>query len=89
MIPFCKTTLGGSEKTFIIEALESGQIAGNESFSERCEIWLKEKTNAHFVSMAHSCTAALEMSALLANVEPGDEIIMPSFTFVSTANAFV
>ncbi len=63
--------------------------AGNGPFSERCRDWLDERDRRRRALLTHSCTAALEMAVILAEIGPGDEVIMPSFTFVSTANAFV
>jgi dTDP-4-amino-4,6-dideoxygalactose transaminase len=71
------------------EAVAQAHISGDGAFSARCRDWLLEATGAHDCLLVHSCTAALELGAMLLDVEPGDEIIMPSFTFVSTANAFV
>jgi dTDP-4-amino-4,6-dideoxygalactose transaminase len=79
----------GRELHYISQAHALGHLAGNGQFSKRCEQWLVEHTGASLALLTHSCTAALEISALLAEVQPGDEVIMPSFTFVSTANAFV
>jgi dTDP-4-amino-4,6-dideoxygalactose transaminase len=73
----------------VCEALASGQTGGNGPFAARCERLLTELTGTRRVLLTHSCTGALEIAALLAEVGPGDEIILPSFTFVSTANAFV
>ncbi len=72
---------------YIAQAIQNGTIAGGGPFMKRCEAWLEEKLPAHRALMAHSCTAALEMAAMLAQVGPGDEVIMPSFS--STATAFV
>lgn len=70
-------------------AIASGKTCGDGPFSKRCQAWLQEQLCCHTALLTHSCTAALEMAAILADIQPGDEIIMPSFTFVSTANAFV
>src|SRR5205807_10417748 len=70
-------------------AVRSGHLAGDGVFTRRCQEWLEERCGAHKVFLTHSCTAALEMTALLCEIGEGDEVIMPSFTFVSTANAFV
>jgi dTDP-4-amino-4,6-dideoxygalactose transaminase len=67
----------------------AGQLAGNGRFTKQCQAWLERRIGAPKVLLTHSCTAALEMAALLIDLEPGDEVIMPSFTFVSSANAFV
>ncbi len=86
-IPFNRPTLAGKEIDHILEALTHGQLAGDGAFTERCQRWLADFTGARAVLLTHSCTAALEMATILADIEPGDEVIMPSFTFVSTANA--
>ncbi|TQV80221.1 dTDP-4-amino-4,6-dideoxygalactose transaminase [Aliikangiella coralliicola] len=88
-IPFNKPYMTGRELKHIAEAHENGRLAGDGPFTQLCHQWLEERGNCHKALLTHSCTAALEMSALLLNIEPGDEIIMPSYTFVSTANAFV
>jgi dTDP-4-amino-4,6-dideoxygalactose transaminase len=79
----------GDEFRFIAEAIAAGHLSGDGRFTRLAQEWLERETGAHRALLTHSCTAALEMSALLADVGPGDEIIMPSYTFVSTANAFV
>jgi len=79
----------GRELDYIVEAVGRGQLAGGGEFTRRCEQWLEEHCGARKVLLTHSCTAALEMAALLCDVGEGDEVILPSFTFVSTANAFV
>ena len=89
MIPFNRPYLTGHEFTHIQEAVAAGQLAGNGRFTKQCQTWLERRVGAQRVLLTHSCTAALEMAALLLDLEPGDEVIMPSFTFVSTANAFV
>ena len=89
MIPFNRPHLTGREFAYIQEAVEAGQLAGNGQFTQRCHAWLESALGARRVRLTHSATAALEMAALLLDLRPGDEVIMPSFTFVSTANAFV
>ena len=89
MIPFNRPYLTGKEFTHIQEAVAAGQLAGNGRFTRQCQAWLERRTGAPRVLLTQSCTAALEMAALLIDLGPGDEVIMPSFTFVSTANAFV
>lgn len=79
----------GKELYYIAEANFGNMLAGDGAFTKNCHQWLEQKTGCVKALLTHSCTAALEMSALLLNIQPGDEIIMPSFTFVSTANAFV
>ncbi len=89
MITFNKPHETGDEFRYIAEAIAAGHLSGDGRFTRLAQEWLERETGAHRVLLTHSCTAALEMSALLADVGPGDEIIMPSYTFVSTANAFV
>lgn len=88
-IPFNWPHMTGRELYYIAEAHFNGKLAGDGPFTKRCHGWLEERSGCHKALLTHSCTAALEMAALLLDVQPGDEIIMPSYTFVSTANAFV
>jgi dTDP-4-amino-4,6-dideoxygalactose transaminase len=88
-IQFNKPHLTGRELSYIAEAHSGGMLAGDGPFTKRCHRWLETSTGSGKVLLSHSCTAALEMAALLLDIQPGDEIIMPSYTFVSTANAFV
>jgi dTDP-4-amino-4,6-dideoxygalactose transaminase len=88
-IPFTRIHLAGRELEYVRAAIESRQLAGDGAFTRRCERWLEETVGCGRALLTHSCTAALEMAALLAEVGPGDEVILPSFTFASTANAFV
>ncbi len=88
-IPFNKPYLTGRELTYIQRAHDAGRLAGDGHFTRQCNAWLEQRTGCTKALLTHSCTAALEMAALLADIQPGDEIIMPSYTFVSTANAFV
>jgi dTDP-4-amino-4,6-dideoxygalactose transaminase len=88
MIPFNKPAVVGAELEYLTQALHSGRLSGDGSFTRRCHALLEETTTARKALLTHSCTGALEMAAILSNVRPGDEVIMPSFTFVSTANAF-
>lgn len=88
-IPFNKPHMTGKELHFIAEAHSNGMLAGDGPFTKRCHGWLENRTGCKKALLTHSCTAALEMAALLLELEPGDEVIMPSYTFVSTANAFV
>jgi len=87
--PFNKPHLTGQELAYIAASHLNGQLAGDGPFTERCHAWLEQNTGCARALLTHSCTAALEMAALLLDIAPGDEIIMPSYTFVSTANAFV
>lgn len=89
MIPFNKPSVVGDEFLHIQQAVDQGQLSGDGIFTKRCNASLVEMTGARAALLTHSCTAALEMAAILANLGPGDEVIMPSFTFVSTANAVV
>ena len=89
MIPFNRPYMTGKELYYIAEAHRKGELAGDGYFTKRCHEWLEKNTGCKKALLTHSCTAALEMAALLANIRPGDEVIMPSYTFVSTANAFV
>lgn len=89
MIPFNKPYMTGQELDNIAAAHVNGHLSGDGPFTKRCHAWLQEITGASRALLTHSCTAALEMSALLLDLAPGDEVIMPSYTFVSTANAFV
>lgn len=88
-IPFNKPYMTGRELEYIAQAHDSGHLSGDGPFTKRCHAWLEQRTNARKALLTHSCTAALEMAAILLDLAPGDEVIMPSFTFVSTANAFV
>lgn len=88
-IPFNKPYMTGKELYYIAEAKFGNMLAGDGPFTKRCHQWLELQTGSAKALLTHSCTAALEMAALLLDIQPGDEIIMPSFTFVSTANAFV
>ncbi len=88
-IPFNRPHLIGRELDYIAEAHGNGQLAGDGAFTRKCQAWLERRTGSRRALLTHSCTAALEMAAILAEVGPGDEVIMPSYTFVSTANAFV
>lgn len=88
-IPFNWPYLTGRETEYIAEARHNGRLAGDGPFTKRCHAWLEERTGCQKALLTHSCTAALEMAALLLDIEAGDEVIMPSYTFVSTANAFV
>lgn len=88
-IPFNWPHMTGKELYYIAEAHFNGSLAGDGPFTKRCHSWLEERSGCDTALLTHSCTAALEMSALLLDIQPGDEIIMPSYTFVSTANAFV
>ncbi|WP_433853573.1 dTDP-4-amino-4,6-dideoxygalactose transaminase [Stenotrophomonas nitritireducens] len=89
MIPFNKPFMTGRELWHIAQAHANGHLSGDGQFTKRSHAWLEQRTGAQRALLTHSCTAALEMAALLLDLQPGDEVIMPSYTFVSTANAFV
>ncbi|GIW92612.1 MAG: dTDP-4-amino-4,6-dideoxy-D-glucose transaminase [Pirellulaceae bacterium] len=86
-IPFNRPWIGSRERTYVAQALEAGWLAGDGPFGQRCAAWLQERFGVRQVLMTPSGTAALELAALLCDLRPGDEVLMPSFTFVSTANA--
>lgn len=88
-IPFNWPHMTGKELYYIAQAHFNGSLAGDGPFTKRCHGWLEERTGCNKGLLTHSCTAALEMAALLLDIQPGDEVIMPSYTFVSTASAFV
>jgi dTDP-4-amino-4,6-dideoxygalactose transaminase len=88
-IPFNKPYMTGRELWYISQAHANGQLSGDGPFTKQCHAWLERQTGAQKALLTHSCTAALEMAALLLDLSPGDEVIMPSYTFVSTANVFV
>jgi dTDP-4-amino-4,6-dideoxygalactose transaminase len=89
MIPFNKPYLAGRETEYILDAVRSGKISGNGIFTKKCQSLFEKKYGFKKCLLTTSCTDALEMCAILINIKPGDEIIVPSFTFVSTALAFV
>lgn len=89
MIPFNKPPFTGNEEKYVIQAMHSAAISGDGDFSKRCQTWFELKLGCKKALLTPSCTHALEMCAILIDIQPGDEVIMPSFTFVSTANAFV
>jgi dTDP-4-amino-4,6-dideoxygalactose transaminase len=88
-IPFNKPFIIGAELRNIRQAVREGHLSGDGPYTRRCHRWLEERLGAKRALLTHSCTGALEMAAILCDLQPGDEVIMPSFTFVSTANAFV
>ena len=87
-IPFNRPFIVGKELYYISQAVMGGHLAGDGRFTRLCHQWMETKFGARKILLTHSCTAAIEICALLCDLEPGDEVIMPSFTFVSTANAF-
>lgn len=88
-IPFNRPHMAGKELEYIQQAKVGNMLAGDGPFTKHCHEWLEQQTGCSKALLTHSCTAALEMAALLLDIKPGDEVIMPSYTFVSTANAFV
>ena len=89
MIPFNVPPCVGTEEKYIKDAIAKHKICGDGEYTKKCNAWFEEKTGAAKVLLTTSCTHATEMAALLCDIKPGDEVIMPSFTFVSTADAFV
>lgn len=89
MIPFNAPPVVGTEIEYMQEAMASGKLCGDGGFTRRCQQWMEQHFGSAKVLLTPSCTASLEMAAILLDIQPGDEVIMPSFTFVSTANAFV
>src|SRR5690606_8056838 len=89
MIPFNKPYLSGKEMHYMYDAVHAGQISGHGQYTRMCQQFLERRFDFGKVLLNTSCTDALEMAALLIEIQPGDEVIMPSYTFVSTANAFV
>ena len=88
IIPFNRPFIVGKELYYIAQAVQGGHLAGDGAFTKKCNEWMERKFGAGKVLLTHSGTAALDMCAMLCDIKPGDEVIMPSFTFVSTANAF-
>ncbi len=89
-IPYNRPFIVGKELEYISQAvMEHRHISGNGPFTKKCQAWLEHSLGCTMALLTHSCTAALEMAAILADIQPGDEVIMPSYTYVSTANAFV
>lgn len=89
MIPFNRPPVLGTEAEYINIAINNGKLSGDGPYGHLCQQWIEDNFNTPKALLTPSCTAALEMGAILANIKEGDEVIMPSFTFVSTANAFV
>lgn len=88
-IPFNRPYVTRTEFQYIQQAINHGHLSGNGTFSKQCHAWLQSHVGSPKALLTHSCTAALEMAAILADIQPGDDVLMPSYTFVSTANAFV
>ena len=89
MITFNKPPYTGNEDQYVLKAMRSDMMSGDGPFTKRCHTWFESNLPCKKALLTPSCTAALEMAAILIDTQPGDEIIMPSYTFVSTANAFV
>ena len=89
MIPFNKPPLTGNEEKYVLKAISSSKISGDGVFTQKCHQWFEKKLKCKKALLTTSCTHALEMTAILLDIKEGDEVIMPSYTFVSTANAFV
>ena len=89
MIGFNIPPVIGTEEKYVKQAIEAHKICGDGEFTKKCKEWMENRFKAEEVLLTTSCSSALEMAALLADIKPGDEVIMPAFTFVSTANAFV
>ena len=89
MIPFNKPPYTGNEEKYVLESMKSSKISGDGEFTKKCHKWFEEKLGCKKALLTTSCTHALEMAAILLDIKEGDEVIMPSYTFVSTANAFV
>uniref|UniRef100_A6VTI5 TDP-4-keto-6-deoxy-D-glucose transaminase n=1 Tax=Marinomonas sp. (strain MWYL1) TaxID=400668 RepID=A6VTI5_MARMS len=88
-IGFNKPPLTGNEQQYVLQAMQSDKISGDAYFGKKCQLWFESTLGCNKALLTPSCTAALEMAAILIDIQPGDEVIMPSYTFVSTANAFV
>lgn len=88
-IYFNKPFATGKELAYIQQAISNAHLSGNGEFTQKCHAWLESEIGCLKAFLTHSCTGALEMAAILADIQPGDEVIMPSYTFVSTANAFI
>ena len=84
-LPYNKPFIAGKELHYISQAVLNGHLSGDGPYTRKCHQWLQERLGTRRAMLTHSCTAALEMAAILCGLQPGDEVIMPSFTFVSTA----
>jgi len=89
VILFNKPPMTGNEQQYVVQAIQSSKISGDGYFGKKCQSWFEDKLDCNKALLTPSCTAALEMAAILIDIQAGDEVIMPSYTFVSTANAFV
>jgi dTDP-4-amino-4,6-dideoxygalactose transaminase len=88
-IPFNKPYLSGNEMAYIQQAVANGKISGDGEFTKKCHAFFEKQYGFKKALLTTSCTDALEMAAILLDIQPGDEVIIPSYTFVSTSNAFV
>ena len=88
-IPFNWPYATGKELAYVAEAQRNHHLSGDGPFTKRCQQWIEQQTGCARALLTHSCTSALDLAALLLDIKSGDEVIMPSYTFVSTANAFV
>lgn len=89
MIPFNFPLHSGNEDQYVLDAMQSSKISGDGKYAHMCQTWFEQRLGGAKCLLTPSCTQALEMAAILIGIQPGDEVIMPSYTFVSTANAFV
>ena len=89
MINFNLPPYTGNEEQYVLEAMKSNKISGDGKYGRQCQSWFEQQLQCVKALLTPSCTQALEMAAILLDIQPGDEVIMPSYTFVSTANAFV
>ena len=89
MIDFNRPAIVGNELKYIQDAVAQGMLCGDGKYTKLCSEWMKKRFDVNQVFLTTSCTHALEMAAFLCDIQPGDEVIMPSYTFVSTADAFV
>src|SRR5664279_6062710 len=88
-IPFNRPYATGNELVYAAEAQRNYHLSGDGPFTKRCHQWIEQQTGCARALLTHSCTSALDLAALLLDIKAGDEVILPSYTFVSTANAFV
>jgi dTDP-4-amino-4,6-dideoxygalactose transaminase len=88
-IPFNRAYASGKELAYVAEAQRNNHLSGDGPFTKRCQQWIEVQTGCSKALLTHSCTSALDLAAILLDIQPGDEVILPSYTFVSTANAFV
>lgn len=89
MIPFNQAPVTGNEQQYVLQSIQNRKFSGDGLYGKKCQAWFEERLGCPKALLTPSCTAALEMAAILLDIRPGDEVIMPSYTFVSTSNAFV